>query len=424
MPPSQLPDTQPVRPVQRRRSYAWIAWVLFAVAAFLALGSAGAYAGYRAGIQEQRSLEATQGVLSVHKQFDQGLQDLQSGQLELARQRFEWVLVQDPTFPGAADRLSEVMAILFATATPTPLPATPTLTPTPDLRPVEDLVNQIKSLFTGGDWTGAIDTVVNLRKVDPGYRVAEIDGLLYLALRNRGVDKIRGADLGGGTYDLALAERIGPLDAEAYNFRELARLYMLGSSFWEAYPEQAVYYFAQVAAAAPGLKDASGWTARERYRAVLIQYGDQLARGGDWCAAQTQYALAISIREDANFAATAIYAEVQCYTPTPPATATPTETPTPTGTATFEIPTNTPALEWTATPSETPPVIPFTNTPETPTPPVPTETATSELLPTATETPTLEPVLPSETPTPPALLSATETESPPATPATDGTTAP
>jgi len=224
------------------------------------------------------------------------------------------------------------------------------------------------------------------------------------------VDKIRAADLEGGSYDLALAERFGPLDAEATNFRELARLYMYGSSFWEAYPEQAVYYFWQVASAAPGLQDASGWTASERYHAALIQYGDYLARNGDWCAAQEQYNLALSYREDARLVSTLIYAEEQCFTPTPTFTSVPSETPTPTLTETL-IPTDTPTPVEIPSPTATFLVeITSTNTPEVTIAPLPTETFTPELA-TPSETTVVEPVMPTETMTPEPLLVTTDTPS-------------
>jgi tetratricopeptide (TPR) repeat protein len=382
----ELADTRPTRIEKRKRSYVWVIWILLGAVVFLLAGTAGAYGGYRSALDVQRSAEATQAVLSLDEQFALGIQDFEAGQFDLARQRFEYVLTKDRDYPGAIDRLAEVMSILYATATPTPLPPTPTLTPTPDLRPVEDLFNQAYSLFSAGDWTAAIETLVNLRKIDPAYRTVDVDGFLYVSLRTRGIEKIRTTDLEGGIYDLALAERFGPLDAEAQNTRELARLYMIGSSFWEAYPEQAVYYFGQVAAASPGLTDASGWTARERYRAVLIQYGDWLARAGEWCEAEAQYSQALSMRDDISVAPTASYAYEQCYPPTPTATVTPTETPTPTITPTFVLPTETPTLELPTA----------TNTLEVATP-QPSETPTIEVLPTATETITPEQLPPTET---------------------------
>jgi hypothetical protein len=407
---TNLNDTQPTRNARKKKkgNLNWLLWVIFGVSAFLIMGFAGIFRGYQVALESQRNIEATEKILSIQDQFELGLQDFQSGQYDLARQRFEWVLAKDPSFPGAADKLAEVMQILFATSTPTPLPPTPTLTPTPDLRPVEELYNQARGQFANADWTGTIEVIINLRKVDPAFHVVEVDGMLYQALRSRGVEKIKGSDLEGGIYDLALAERFGPLDGEARNFRELARLYMFGSAFWEAFPEQAVYYFGQLASAAPGLRDASGWTASERYRASLIHYGDQLARSGDWCAAYSQYSSALSMGGDGQVAPTASYAEEQCYTPTPESTSTPTETPTaiPSPT-TIVLPSETPTFEPTPTVLEEPT---STYTPEVTAPPLATDTSTPEVLPT--ESPTLDPSTPTETSTPEALFSTTETPEP------------
>jgi hypothetical protein len=122
---------------------------------------------------------------------------------------------------------------------------------------------------------------------------------------------------GGRIYDLALAERFGPLDSDALSYRELACMY--GSSFWEAYPEQAVYYFGQVAAMR--VERCIGWTAR-----ALPGRLDPICRpvgpGRRRCAAQIQYELS----GDASVAATAIYAAEQCNPPTPTANASETET--------------------------------------------------------------------------------------------------
>ena len=91
--------------------------------------------------------------------------------------------------------------------------------------------------------------------------------MLYVALRNRGVEKIsKQADLEGGIYDLALAERFGPLDLDARGWREWSQWYIRGASFWEVDWAKSISYFSQVAPIAPNLRDASGWTASDRYR--------------------------------------------------------------------------------------------------------------------------------------------------------------
>ena len=379
-----------VKPSKRRKGGFWLWVVLF----FSLLGFsviAGALAGYKSGSQAQKAAGVELAKISLQEQYDLGVQDLAAGRYEVARQRFEYIVAHDPSFPGITEKLAEAMTVLYATATPTPPAATGTPTPTRDLRPVEDLFKQALDLFAGQKWTEAIDTLVALRKSDPAFQVARVDGLLFISLRQRGVDKIwKEGNLEGGSYDLALAERFGPLDAQAVSSRELARLYMIGSSFWEVYPEQAVNYFSQVAASAPGLQDASGWTASERYRESLIQYGNQLAAKQDWCNAQRQYEIALSLRPDANLEATTRDVATKC---SPPTSTIPSTTDTPTATIPSDLsPTPTQPLVSTAT--NTLPVIPPT---ETPTPPI---VPTTEAPPPPTDT--IPPPPPTDTPvTPP-----------------------
>lgn len=384
-----------------------------------ALGMMGATGGYLSAQQDwQRTLVAGR-VLSLSEQYTLGLQDMQEQRYDLAQQRFEFVLSKDPNFPGVAEKLAEVIQIQSATATPSPIPATGTPTPTRDLRPVDALFTTIRELFGQGDWEGSVNAIVSLRQADSQYHVAEVDGMLYRSLRNRGLRKIReDGNLEGGIYDLTLAERIGPLDIEAITQRDLARYYMMGSSFWEVYPEQAVYYFGLVASAMPSMRDATGWTAAARYRAALIQYGDQLAGAEDWCSAQAQYELAFSYAGDADLQSTMEFAANKCNPPTdtpPPVTEIPTETETPTPTlvdfftptATATIPATATTLpsatiEDTASPSIEPTVTPTTESTPT-TSPTDTPVPTQEPSPAATDTQSASPTdLPTQTlsPTP------------------------
>lgn len=406
MPTDDVTQTQPTRPTRRGPNLTWLLFGLVSVSMIAAIGVLGAYGGYQTAQQEYQGLQGTQAVLLIVEQYELGLQDIEAGRFDLARQRFEYVLERDPDHTGAADNLLIALQVLYATATPTPVPPTITPTPTPDLRPIEDLFSQAQSLYNAEDWNGVIDTLVNLRKVDQSYRVVEVDSLLYRTLRIRGINKIRNeSNLEGGIYDLALAERFGPLDVEANKWRNLARIYMIGSSFWEVNPVQAVYYFSQVASASPYLRDASGWTARERYRAALIQYGDMLASNGAWCEAEAQYNLAIEIYSNEVILPTVSYLALECSPPTstPEDTATITLTPTVTLTIvpgiTTPTPTETDSLPTVeATPTETP-LPEITDTPgveETQTP-TPTISPTIETQPTATDT--LPPPEPSPTQT-------------------------
>jgi len=392
-----LSDTQPTPTGRHKRRYIlWLLWVIFGIGILGVAIVTGGFLGYSSGSAEGSRLQVANADREIQEQFELGNQDFNAGRYDLARQRFDYILSRDADYPGAVEKLAEVMAILYATATPSPLPPTQTPLPTRDLSPVEDIFQRAQEAFEQGDWDTTIDTLVTLRREDPLYRVVEVDSLLYRTLLNRGIDQIRlESNLEAGIYDLALAERFGPLSTLANNWRNLARLYLIGSSFWEVYPEQAVYYFGLAASGAPYLRDASGWTARERYRASLIHYAEQLVKKGDVCAAQAQYALALAIRGDILIEPVATAIAVQCFAPTESVlTGTSTETATPTGTLIF--PNSTPTLTLSATNSITQiPVPSATNTViASITPP-----STQAVIPTPTPTVTIVLQPPTETPT-------------------------
>src|SRR3990170_5717433 len=180
--------------------------VLFSSAGLSAL------AGYYSGIEMRTSLEGTQVSQVVSEQFELGSQDLQAGRYEMAKSRFEYIIRYNPGYPGVIEKLAEVLLFLNTTASPTPQPP-PTLTPTVDLRGAEELFSQAQVMLAEQRWGEPIDTLLKLRKDEPSFQAVEVDSMLYVALRNRGVHRILNeADLEGGTYDLALAERFGPLD--------------------------------------------------------------------------------------------------------------------------------------------------------------------------------------------------------------------
>lgn len=351
----------------------WLIVLLVLILLAIAI-TLGGIAGYLNGSQARQAAISAESTQSLEEQYQLGLQDLAEGRYAMARQRFEYVLSQNPGHPGAVGNLAEAMSILYATSTPTSLPPTLVPTPTFDARPIQDLFSNAVTLFNSSAWSQVIDTIASLRQADLGFQSARVDGMLYAAFRHRGVGKIlEEGNLQGGVYDLSLAERIGPLDIEAVNIRTWARLYMIGTSFWEVFPEQAVYFFSQVAAAAPGLHDSSGWTAMERYRGALIQYGDQLANDGKWCEAVDQYQLAMNIRGDAALQPVFATATVNCTPPTAAFTLTPTFTLVYTMTATL---TPTGILLPSDTPTATfiPPVVTETPVPPTDTPIPPTAT--------------------------------------------------
>lgn len=387
---SQPPPNKP--PVKKRatghRLPRWV-WAFPVVILALLAAAGGALAGFNSGKRVVHVSQVQQADQVLKEQYNLAVQDLQAGRYEVARQRLEYVLTKNPAYPGAQDKLAQAIAVLYATATPTPLPPTSTPTPTRDLRPVQELYNQAVLQIAASDWDGALNTITSLRGADKNYQTAKVDAMIYTALRNRGVDHIlKKGDLEGGSYDLALAERFGPLDSEAVNVRNWARLYMYGSSFWGADPARAIYYFSQVASAAPYLTDGSGWTAMARYREVLIQYGDLLGKQDKWCDAEQQYQLALNIRATNQLQSTLSDAAVNCSPPTN--TAMPTETPTITPSPTIEIfPTETltPVPEATTQPAPTTQAAATTQPVNTPTFTATSEPSTTTVVPATTEAP-------------------------------------
>lgn len=312
-------ETKSAKPPTKRSLKRWVvvglgALILLSVALLSSVG------GYISGIGMRREAESTQVAVVAQEQYQLGVQDMQQGEFFRARQRFEYVIKLDPDYPGALDKLAEVLLALNTTATPTLAP-TPTLIPTADQRGVQGMFEQAQQHILNSNWDSAIQILLDLRKADPAFRAVDVDGMVFLALRNRGRMKILNADLEGGIYDLTLAAKFGPMDAEAQGLLTGASLYITGASFWGIDWEQVVNYFQQIAQQYPGLMDGSKMTATERYRLGLFEYGNWLAGQGKACKAVEYYLQSLSIGydpkvEQAGQAASKACAEGQKPTPT------------------------------------------------------------------------------------------------------------
>jgi tetratricopeptide (TPR) repeat protein len=355
-------DTAPIKvqskPGIKSRPRRW-PWVVLGLFLLVAGVLAGGYYGYQEGIRIRLSRQATEIAIRAKEQFDLGNKDLADGNYESARKRFEYVAQIAPGFPGITQKLTQVMVVLTHTdVPPTAVPIAtkpPLLTPTPDMRGVEDLIKQAQDNLRNKDWDAAIATLDNIRNIDPTYRVVDVDGMYYIALRFRGMDKIlKNGSLEGGAYDLAQAESFAPIDHEADSYRTWSALYLQGAAYWGIDWVKVIDNFGNIMQSLPGLRDGSNMTAGERYRIALLRYGDQLAAAGDWCNAQKQYEAAQQVNQIPAVQSTLAYARNQCAPPTPK----PSKTKKPQATETApEQPADTPvpADEPTATPEPTQP---------------------------------------------------------------------
>ena len=318
-PPADQSPAIPPPPARRaavksggRKGISWFFFPILGLAILIAIVLLSGFGGYAAGIGERKNAEKTQVSQMLQEQYQLGLQDIQDGQYSRARQRFEYIIQLDPNYPGVTDKLAEVLLEISTTATPTLLPP-PTVSPTTDTRDKQQQFDQVRQDLAASDWTKAIDDLLKLRKADPAFRTVEIDGMLFLALRNQGRDKIlKSADLEGGIYDLTLAEKFGPLDSEAQGLLSWSSLYITGASFWDIDWEQVVCYFSQVAPHLPNLRDGSGMTANERLRLGLFEYGNSLANKGQYCKAVKAYQDSLAIAPDAKVQAAGELAAKGC----------------------------------------------------------------------------------------------------------------
>lgn len=320
-------------------------WIWLGVLIMLLITLAGAGAGYATGMRARQVEQDNQRLLLATTQFELGRVDQAEGRLQTAQQRYEYVLSIYPDFPGIDEKLVEV-GLAIAQAESGGAVSTPELEPTPyavitpvptkNTRSVTLLFNQAESQMTGQDWEGLFTTLSAIREIDPEYKAVQVDGMLYLASRNRGIKLIQGGQLEPGMYSFAVAEQIAPIDADAESYRSWARLYLNAGSHWGINWYAAMEGFAYLYPLVPQLRDSSGITVTMRYSRALVGYGDSLQQAYDFCGAVPIYSQANSIYADETLPGKIAQAEEYCANPpelpTPtvdPSAPTPTETPEP-----------------------------------------------------------------------------------------------
>lgn len=280
----------------------------FACILLVVLGGA-VFAGYRAGLSRQDEQRRATEAVELKQQYDLGVADLAAGRDALAVERFQYILTRAPNYPGAAEKLTEAHAAMNRTATPAP-----TGTPLPASQDPAEVFALAQNAYTSGDWEGVIALLAQLHALDPDYKAVEADGMVFVALRNRGVARIQdGDEMEAGIFDLDQAEAFGPLDTEAVNYRAWARLYLEAQSYWGVNWQQTVETLKLLYVLAPNFQD----TSRKLYQATL-NYAAQLAAAGDDCAAAEQYTASQQLFVDPVIANTQATAQAVCLlTPSP-----------------------------------------------------------------------------------------------------------
>jgi len=372
--------TQPVRTVrkpQRKKGISKI-WILGIPIALIIVMGISITTGYMQGLRIRDETEVVIVAQALKEQMDTGIDDLLAGNHNLARQRFEYVIEKDPNYPGARELLDQTLLALNE-PTPTPSPAaSPTPTETPDMTSYDGIFGSAQSAFAREEWSTALDLLLILRGSDPNFRVAEVNQMMAISLRNLGMDELLQSLLEQGIYHLTLAERFGPLDGQASSWRNSASFYTFANSYYGLDWKLSTDYFGQICAA-------NIWGACRKYGESALEYAKILAEEGDVCQAALFFEIAFTHIINDGVAPTATEVFSLCQTATAPVpTGTITLTPTLgifTPTATLPGDTPTPSLTPTiGIDSPTPSVTPTTG-------PSPTETPTETQIPTDTPAP-------------------------------------
>jgi tetratricopeptide (TPR) repeat protein len=277
-----------------------------------------AYGGYQAGAAQRQTQALATQTYELENQYALGLADLQSGRYVVAVARFEYVLELDPNYRDASAKLAEAQAAAQITPTALASAAAPTAAGTGTPAPTQsqaaaNLFAEANTSFAAEDWDGVISALTQLHSVDPDYEAVRADGMLFLALRNRGVARILGDAMEAGIFDLDNAEAFGPLDSEARNVRAWARTYLAGRDYWGLDWKRSMDIFEELSLIAPYFRD----TDRRLFEAVW-RYADQLVAAGDYCGAVERYERALLLFADESVSAKLTTAQESCANPPPP----------------------------------------------------------------------------------------------------------
>jgi len=253
--------------------------------------------------------------------YSKGIVHLEEQDYELAIAELELVLQLAPGDPDAMTALAQAQESLDMKPSPTPV-----------LRQEINVAYyaELEQAYAEEDWAEVFRLTDLLWTVDPDYRRAEVEAMLFDAFGSSGLALVEEGRIEEAIryFDRALA--LQPDAEEVWESRKLASLYMDGLSYWDADWAKALEDLGALYELAPDYLDV-----RERVHDAAINYGDLFAKQGDWCVAVAQYERALDVIESTEVASKLAQAERQCRlqpTATAEGTATPVDTRVPSGT--------------------------------------------------------------------------------------------
>ena len=280
---------------------------LFAIMAIVVGIAIMAYGGYRAGIKQRVAVAATEVANEVQMQYSLAIQDMEIGQSGVALQRLEYILKLNPDYLDAADLLAKAREDASGLALRSVQP-TEVLQFDEDRLSAEERFRLLMLAYDSRDWSETVQRASDLKVTNVDHRSETVNGMLFVSLRNRGIERIDSGLLELGLTDLEHSEQIMSLDNVALQRRRWASLYLAGMAFWDLNWQLVIENFSVLNAIAPNFQDA-----RILLREAYISYGDELVQSQESCLAKEQFVAAREIAVDSKIDDQLSVAEKKCF---------------------------------------------------------------------------------------------------------------
>ena len=260
--------------------------------------------------------ERTQEVLTeAEDHYRRGQEHLAAGSIELAIAELERALSLNPNLLAAREALRTAENI--SESRPTPTSETRSAAAASLLIQAEDEISQ-------NNWLDALETLSQVRDLDPNYEAERVADLLFEIHYTQGLALVADKEVDEAllAFDQALVERPNDRSARAEQIK--AALYLDGLAALEDDPEEAVAILSQLYNREPDYLDLV-----QLLPNAYEQFGDLLVEAKEWCLAEGQYVEATALgADDAALLAKARASGQRCKnsatpqvdeTPTPPA---------------------------------------------------------------------------------------------------------
>lgn len=278
-------------------SLAVLGIALAVVLVIVGIGAAAIYLGLadRAKVERQAAQE----------HYLKGEAYASQGEWELAIAEFELTLQLDPDHKTVSASLAEARRQREAQPAPTPMYQQETK---------EAILAEMQSAHQNRDWQRVMTQADKLLALDPDYRRADVDQMLYDAFYQTALSLVEEDRLAEALTFFDRALLLQPDSAQVSYAKELATLYMNVLRYWGADWDRAIEQLNKLYQRNPNYKDV-----RERVIVAYVSYGDVLAERGDWCRAQEMYDVALQFRSESGTLAKSQQAAINCSqaTPTP-----------------------------------------------------------------------------------------------------------